>query len=70
MFLLYIYLRKKHEKIIFDLINLTRIIIESLNIIHYLDRYCIYNWRMSSKKIEHHQSKSLWNYTLSPGWKQ
>lgn len=22
-----------------------------------------------SKKIEHHQSKSLWNYTLSPGWK-
>ncbi len=25
---------------------------------------------MSSKKIEHHQSKSLWNYTLSPGWKQ
>jgi hypothetical protein len=22
-----------------------------------------------SKKIEHNQSKSLWNYTLSPGWK-
>jgi len=35
-----------------------------------LVRYCNYNWRMSSKKIDHHQSKSLWNYTLSPGWKQ
>jgi len=22
-----------------------------------------------SKKIEHNQSKSLWNYTLSPGWR-
>jgi hypothetical protein len=22
-----------------------------------------------TKKIEHNQSKSLWNYTLSPGWK-
>ncbi len=22
-----------------------------------------------TKKIQHNQSKSLWNYTLSPGWK-
>ena len=24
---------------------------------------------MNKKKIDHQQSKSLWNYTLSPGWK-
>lgn len=23
---------------------------------------------MSRKRIQHNQSKSLWNYTLSPGW--
>lgn len=23
-----------------------------------------------SRKIDHNQSKSLWNYTLSPGWKE
>jgi hypothetical protein len=28
-----------------------------------------YLFCLMTKKIEHHQSKSLWNYTLSPGWK-